>query len=297
MAEIYRTPDDRFQGLPGYDFAPHYLELEGGLEGLRMHYLDEGDGDPILLLHGEPTWSFLYRKMIPPLSQRFRVIAPDYVGFGRSDKPTERDWYTYERHVDSIVQLIESLDLMEITVVVQDWGGPIGLRCAIEHEKRFARLVILNTGVMRPGPNWPSEAFMQWRNYAERNPDLDVGFIVQASTVTELSDDVLGGYTAPWPTPESKAGVAAFPLIVPLSENDPGAREMIRTGDALTEWSKPVLVAFSDSDPIFPQKAGERMASRIPQARFVPIQGASHFLQEDKGEEIARVIIESASGD
>jgi haloalkane dehalogenase len=297
VTEIYRTPDERFDGLSGYDFAPHYLELEGGLEGLRMHYLDEGNGDPILLLHGEPTWSYLYRKMIPPLSRRFRVIAPDYIGFGRSDKPTERDWYTYERHVDSIVQLIEVLDLMEVTVVVQDWGGPIGLRCAVEHEKRFAKLVILNTGIMRPGPNWPSEAFMQWRNYAERNPDLDVGFIVQASTVTELTDEVLGGYTAPWPTPESKAGVAAFPLIVPLSEDDPGAAEMIRTGDALTEWPKPALVAFSDSDPIFPQKAGERMASKIPGARFVAIEGASHFLQEDKGEEIARVIIESASGD
>jgi haloalkane dehalogenase len=297
MTEIYRTPEDRFEGLPGYDFAPHYLELEGGLEGLRMHYLDEGTGDPILLLHGEPTWSFLYRKMIPPLSQRFRVIAPDYVGFGRSDKPTDRDWYTYERHVDSIVQLIEALDLMEITVVVQDWGGPIGLRCAVEHEKRFAKLVILNTGIMRPGPNWPSEAFMQWRDYAERNPDLDVGFILQASTIAELTDDVLSGYTAPWPTPESKAGVAAFPLIVPLREEDLGASEMARTGDALTGWSKPALVAFSDSDPIFPQAAGERMASRIPGARFVPIEGASHFLQEDKGEEIARVIIESANGD
>ena len=296
MADVYRTPDERFDGLPGYDFAPHYLELDGDLDGLRMHYLDEGEGDPILLLHGEPTWSFLYRKMIPSLNRHFRVIAPDYVGFGRSDKPTDRDWYSYERHVDSIVQLIEALDLMEITVVVQDWGGPIGLRCAVEHEKRFAKLVILNTGVMQPGPNWPSEAFLSWRNYAERNPDLDVGFIVQASTVTELTDDVLRGYTAPWPTPESKAGVAAFPLLVPLSEDDPGAAEMIRTGDALIRWPKPALVAFSDSDPIFPQRAGERMASRIPGANFVPIEGASHFLQEDKGEEIARVIVESSSG-
>lgn len=289
--EIFRTPEDRFSGLAGFDFSPHYFELADDLQGLRMHYLDEGSGDPVLLLHGEPTWSYLYRKMIPSLAQRSRVIAPDYVGFGRSDKPTDRDWYSYERHVDSIVQLIEHLDLTEITLVVQDWGGPIGLRVAIEHEARFARLVILNTGIMRPGPNWPTEAFMQWRNYAERNPDLDVGFIIQASTVTELPDDVLSGYTAPWPDASSKAGVAAFPLLVPLSESDPGAAEMVRTGDALKEWRKPVLVAFSDSDPIFPQAAGERLAERIPGARFVPISGASHFLQEDKGEEIAQVIL------
>jgi haloalkane dehalogenase len=292
MAEVYRTPDDRFQALAGYSFTPNYFDLEGDLAGLRMHYVDEGTGDPILLLHGEPTWSYLYRKMIPILAERFRVIAPDYIGFGRSDKPTDRDWYTYDRHVDSIVQLIEALDLMETTVVVQDWGGPIGLRCAVENEKRFAALVILNTGIMRPGPNWPTEAFMQWRDYAERNPDLDVGFIIQASTVTDLSEDVLAGYTAPWPTPESKAGVAAFPLLVPLSEGDPGATAMARTGDALTSWPKPALVAFSDSDPIFPQSAGERMAARIPGATFLPIQGASHFLQEDKGEEIARAILD-----
>jgi len=290
--DVFRTPDEHFEDLAGYPFAPNYLELSGDLDGLRMHYLDEGSGDPILLLHGEPTWSYLYRKMIPSLSTRFSVIAPDYVGFGRSDKPTDRDWYTYERHVDSIVQLIEALDLTEITVVVQDWGGPIGLRCAIDHEQRFAALVILNTGIMRPGPNWPTETFLQWRAYAERNPDLDVGFIIQASTVTELDDEVLAGYTAPWPTADSKAGVAAFPLIVPLTEDDPGVREMVRTGDALREWSKPALVAFSDSDPIFPQAAGERLASRIPGAKFVPVEGASHFLQEDKGEEIAQIVLD-----
>lgn len=292
--DVFRTPDERFAGLPGYGFAPHYFETAGDLGGLRMHYLDEGSGEPILLLHGEPSWSFLYRKMIPALSARFRVIAPDYIGFGRSDKPTDRDWYTYERHVDSIVQLIEHLDLRDIIVVVQDWGGPIGLRCAVEHDDRFARLVILNTGIMRPGPNWPSEAFMQWRNYAERHPDLDVAFIIQASTVTDLSPEVLDAYAAPWPDAASKAGVAAFPLLVPLSESDPGAAEMVRTGDALKEWPKAALVAFSDSDPIFPQAAGERLASRIPGAKFVPIAGASHFLQEDKGEEIADVILEFA---
>ena len=293
--DVFRTPDKRFTGLEGYPFAPNYFELDGDLAGLRMHYLDEGSGAPVLLLHGEPTWSYLYRKMIPGLSGTHRVIAPDYVGFGRSDKPTDIDWYSYDRHVDSIVQLIDHLDLRDITVVVQDWGGPIGLRVAVENAGRFARLVVLNTGIMRPGPNWPSPAFLQWREFAEKNPDLPVGFIIQASTVTDLSPEVIAGYEAPWPNAESKAGVASFPLLVPLSETDPGAPEMIRTGDALRGWGTPVLVAFSDSDPIFPQSAGERMAERIPGARFVPVEGASHFLQEDKGEEIAATVLEFLS--
>ena len=292
MTEAFRTPDEAFGSLPGYDFEPHYVELEGDLSGLRMHYVDEGAGDPLLLMHGEPTWSYLYRKMIPPLATAHRVVAPDYVGFGRSDKPTEIGWYSYDRHVDSVVQLIEQLDLRDITIVVQDWGGPIGLRIAIEHRDRFARLVILNTGIMRPGPNWPTPEFLQWRDFAERNPDLPVGFIIQASTFTDVPEEVIAAYEAPWPNAESKGGVASFPLLVPLSETDPGAAEMIRTGDALTSWDKPVLVAFSDSDPIFPQSAGERMASRIPDAKLVPIAGASHFLQEDKGEEVAQVILD-----
>lgn len=293
--ETYRTPDERFDALPGYPFEPNYLGLGGELDGLRMHFVDEGTGTPILLLHGEPSWSYLYRKMIPPLTGSHRVIAPDYVGFGRSDKPTDISWYTYDRHVDSIVQLLDHLDLREVTLVVQDWGGPIGLRVAVEHSERFARLVILNTGIMRPGPNWPSPAFLQWREFAERNPDLPVGFIIQASTVTDLSPEIIAGYEAPWPTAESKAGVAAFPLLVPLTETDPGAAEMARTGDSLGSWGTQVLVMFSDADPIFPQSAGERMAERIPGARFVPISGASHFLQEDKGEEIATRILEFLS--
>ncbi len=256
-----------------------------------MHYVEEGTGDPIVLLHGEPTWAYLYRKMIPTLAGAGRVVAPDFVGFGRSDKPTDRDWYTYERHTDSVVQLVGALDLRGITVVVQDWGGPIGLRAAVEHTDRFARLVILNTAIYRPGPNWPSEAFLQWRNFAERNPDLPIGFVLQSATVTELPDEVIAAYEAPFPTPESKAGAAAFPLLVPLTEDDPGAKEMGEVREALARWDRPALVAFSDSDPIFPLRAGEKMAERIPGAReFVPIEGASHFLQEDKGEDVARVI-------
>lgn len=292
MAEIFRTPDERFEGLDGYSFEPNYLDLSGDLDGIRMHYLDEGDGAPILLLHGEPTWAYLYRKMISPLAAVGRVIVPDLIGFGRSDKPTDRGWYSYDRHCDSVVQLIEELDLHDITVVVQDWGGPIGLRVATEHEDRFARLVILNTGIFRPGPRWPSPGFLAWRGFAEKNPDLPIGFILQGATSTELSPEVIAAYEAPFPNPESKAGAAQFPLLVPLTEEDPGVAEMVKVADALTRWEKPALVAFSDSDPVFPQRSGEKLADRIPGAvDFVPIEGASHFLQEDKGEEIAQHVI------
>ena len=296
MTEIFRTPDDRFDDLDGYAFEPHYADLQGDLGGLRMHYLDEGEGRPILLLHGEPTWAYLYRKMIPPLAAVGRAIAPDLIGFGRSDKPVARDWYSYDRHCDSIVQLIEALDLRDITVVVQDWGGPIGLRVATEHEDRFARLVILNTGIFRPGPRWPNPGFMAWREFAEKNPDLPIGFIMQGATTTDLPAEVVAAYEAPFPNAESKAGAAQFPLLVPITENDPGAADMGRVADALTRWEKPVLVAFSDSDPVFPQRAGEKLAERIPGAvGFVGIEGASHFLQEDKGEEIAEHVIRFVS--
>ncbi len=285
--DVARTPDERFENLPGYDFAPHYLGLEDDLSGLRLHYVEEGAGAPILLLHGEPTWSYLYRKMIPPLARSGRVVAPDLIGFGRSDKVTDIGWYSYDRHVASIVQLVERLDLSGITLVVQDWGGPIGLRVAIEDPARFERLVILNTGIYRPGPNWPTAGFLQWRAFAEKNPDLPIGFLIQGGTATELPEDVVAAYEAPFPDAASKAGAAALPLLVPLDEDDPGASEMIRVADELTHWEGPVLVAFSDKDPIFPQRAGEGLAERIPGGRFVPIEDASHFLQEDKGEEIA----------
>ncbi|HJR44096.1 MAG TPA: haloalkane dehalogenase [Actinomycetota bacterium] len=290
--EIFRTPDGRFEGLEGYSYEPHYVELQGDLSGLRMHYVDEGTGAPILMLHGEPTWAYLYRKMIPGLAEGGRVIVPDLIGFGRSDKPTDRDWYSYDRHVDSIAQLISLLDLSDVTLVVQDWGGPIGLRVAVENKDRFAHLVILNTGIFRPGPNWPSPGFLAWRDFAEANPDLPIGFVLQSATTTELPEEVVAAYEAPFPDEASKAGAAAFPLLVPLRETDPGAAEMARVAEALTTWSKPALVAFSDADPVFPQQAGRKLAHRIPGALFVPIEAASHFLQEDRGEEIASVMRE-----
>ena len=292
--DVFRTPDDRFEGLDGYDFEPHYLELDGDMAGLRMHYVDEGspDAPPIVLLHGEPTWAYLYRKMIPALSEHFRVLAPDFVGFGRSDKPTDVGWYSYDLHCDSLRTFISALELTGATIVVQDWGGPIGLRVAVEEPDPIAGLVILNTGLFRPGPGWPTPGFLAWRQFAEANPDLPVGMIIQGATTTELPPEIVAGYEAPFPTASSKAGAAAFPLLVPLEADEPGAAEMAEARALLERWDKPALVAFSDQDPIFPARAGEKLASLIPGSRgFELVEGASHFLQEDRGEAIAELVL------
>jgi haloalkane dehalogenase len=288
--EIFRTPDERFADLPQYDFTPHYVELDG----LRLHFVDEGprDGAPIVCFHGEPTWAYLYRKMVPPLvAAGFRVICPDYAGFGRSDKPTDRRWYSYDRHVQLVSALLDRLDLHDATAVVQDWGGPIGLRWAVEHDDRVAALVILNTGIFT---GRVSKGFLAWRAFAERNPDLPIGFVLQGATKTDLPPEVIAAYEAPFPTPESKAGAAQFPLLVPTDDDAPGAEEMRAVSDALSHWEKPALVAFSDSDPVFPHpKSGQVFCDRMPGARpQVTIAGAAHFLQEDKGEQIARAIID-----
>jgi haloalkane dehalogenase len=292
---VYRTPDERFENLPGYDFQPHYLEIEG----LRLHFVDEGSGsDTILLLHGEPTWAYLYRKMIPPVAGRGRVLAPDLFGFGRSDKPTERGFYSYDRHVAAITEVVRELDLSNITVVVHDWAGAIGLRVAVENDDRFARLVILNTGLFSGSERWPTPGFMEWRNFAERTDlELPVGRIIQSATLTELSPEVVAAYDAPFPAPESKTGAAMFPLLVPLNKEDPGATEMLRTREALSRWEKPALVYFSDSDPVYPPGVAKAMARLIPTAGEPEIlPGASHFLQEDKGEEVADRIVRFLSG-
>ena len=289
--DVYRTPDARFENLPGYPFKPHYTELDG----MRMHYVDEGHGDPILLLHGEPDWSYLYRKMIPQLATAFRVIAPDYFGFGRSDKPTDIGWYTYDRHVESIKALITELDLHGITVVVQDWGGPIGLRAATQLPERFARLVVLNTGLMSPGEGWPSEGFMNWRNFAERvGLDLPVGKVMQSSTAGELDEATLAAYDAPFPTRESKAGVAAFPRSSFDGGAARGGEEMREVKTFLAGWNLPAIVIFSDGDPVFRPEVGHRFAKMLPGAHDHAeiIEGAGHMLQEDKGEEIAFRILD-----
>ena len=285
--DVFRTPDERFEGLPGYPFEPHYAEVDG----LRLHYLDEGSGAPVVCFHGEPTWSYLYRKMLPPLVEGgHRVVCPDYAGFGRSDKPTDRGWYTYDRHVELMTALLAEIDARGATVVVQDWGGPVGLRWAVENADRVERLVILNTGLFT---GRVSKGFLAWRDFAEKNPDLPIGFVIQGGTTTELPDDVVAAYEAPWPTPESKAGPAQFPLLVPTEADQPGAAEMGAVMDALSRWDKPALVAFSDSDPVFPfPRAGERFTDTIPTAgEQIRIEGAAHFLQEDRGEQIAEHVL------
>src|SRR5438874_9949641 len=290
--DVFRTPDDRFAGLPGYPFEPHYADVDG----LRLHYLDEGEGRTVVCFHGEPSWSYLYRTMVPPLvAGGHRVICPDYAGFGRSDKPTDRGWYTYDRHVDLMTRLLEQLDVRDAIAVVQDWGGPIGLRWAVENPDRAGALAILNTGLFT---GRVSKGFMAWRNFAERNPDLPVGFVIQGATATELPDDVVAAYEAPFPNPESKAGAAQFPLIVPTEEGASGAAEMKAVLDALSRWEKPALVAFSDSDPVFPYpRSGQVFCDAIPGAEEqVKVEGAAHFLQEDRGEEIAERILERFGG-
>jgi haloalkane dehalogenase len=286
--EAYRTPDEQFDGLPGYDFEPHYVEQDG----LRLHYVDEGDGLPVLLLHGEPTWSYLYRKVIPELTPAARAIAPDYLGFGRSDKPLAREAYTYDFHVRSIARLVEELDLRDVTVVVQDWGGPVGLRVATENPDRFARLVIMNTGIGGGRP--PSEEWLRFRDWLSRlGTEVIPGRLVQISAVQPMADDVVEAYSAPWPVPESKQGIVAFPDLVPISPDHPDLAAHNAVKDALSRWEKPALVLFSDSDPIFSPRAAERIAERIPGAGAAEIvAGAGHFLQEDQGELIGRRVAE-----
>jgi haloalkane dehalogenase len=287
MTDVFRTPDERFEGLEGYPYQPNYVEVDG----LRLHHLDEGSGPTVLCFHGEPDWSYLYRHMLDALvASGHRVVCPDLVGFGRSDKPTDQHWYTYERHVEHVTRHLEQVDLEDVTVVVQDWGGPIGLRWAVEHADQVGRLVVMNTGLFT---GRVSKGFMAWREFAERTPDLPIGMIMQGATKTDLSDAVIAGYEAPFPTPESKAGAQRFPLLVPLSADDPGAAEMHAVKQQLESWQKPALVAFSDEDPVFPFPiAGEQFTSLLPTAgEQVRIEGAAHFLQEDRGPQIVAAML------
>jgi haloalkane dehalogenase len=259
------------------------------LDGLALHYVDEGDGEPVLLLHGEPTWSYLWRKIIPQLPGR-RVVAPDLIGFGRSDKPADIGWYTYDRHVASIAALVEELDLRDITLVVHDWGGPIGLRVAVEHEERVARLAILNTGV--GGGAAPSETWLRFRAVVrELGGALDIGRLVEAGTAQGLSDDVRAAYDAPFPTPESKAGPLAFPELVPTEPDHPNTAPMNQVRDALREWRKPTLVVWGAEDSVLPAGIAHALVELIPGATGpMLIEGASHFLQEDRSDEVAAAI-------
>ncbi len=283
----YRTPDERFESLPGWAYEPRYVEQDG----LRMHYVDEGSGAPVLLLHGEPTWAYLYRRMIPTLALTARVVAPDYFGFGRSDKPTRVEDYSYDFHYGSLERFVDEIGLRSATIVVHDWSGPIGLRLAVERPDCVSRLVILNTGVgagRAPSPEW-----LRFREFVRRvGSDLVPGQLVRISCLTDPGDEVIEAYNAPFPTPESKAGVLAFPELVPTEMDHPNAAKMLEVRSALARWERPALVLFSDSDPIFSPQAAERMAALVPGAGPAEIvEGAAHFLQEEKGEQIAERIV------
>jgi haloalkane dehalogenase len=288
--KILRTPDDRFSNLPGYPFEPHYTEIDG----MRVHYVDEGppDADPVLLMHGEPSWSYLYRKMVPVLAgEGRRAVAPDLIGFGRSDKPAERSDYTYQRHVEWMTALVEALDLQDITLVCQDWGALIGLRIAAEQERRFARIVVANGG-LPTGEGKPTEAFLRWQKFSQEAPEFQIGRIINAGCVSDLPEDVVAAYDAPFPDDTYKAGARQFPALVPTSPDDPAAPANRIAWGVLRRWEKPLLTAFSDSDAI--TKGGERVFQReVPGAQGQPhttIEGGGHFLQEDKGEDLAKVV-------
>lgn len=288
--EALRTPDERFANLPGFPFEPHYVEIDG----MRLHYLDEGprEAAPVLLLHGEPSWCYLYRKMIPVLAGAgHRAVAPDFFGFGRSDKPVNRGDYTYQRHVDWMTEFVERLDLRDITLVCQDWGGLIGLRIVAEHPQRFARVVAANT-FLPTGDQPPGEAFLRWQQFSQTAPQFDIGRIINGGTATELPPEVIAAYDAPFPDDSYKAGARQFPALVPTSPDDPASAPNREAWKALQQWQKPFVTAFGDSDPI--TRGADRVLQQlIPGTKGQPhttIVGAGHFIQEDKGEELAAVV-------
>lgn len=291
-----RTPEDRFAGLPDFPYAPHYVEVadaDGGT--LRVHYLREGDPEApvVLLMHGEPSWSFLYRKMIPILTAAgLQVVAPDLVGFGRSDKPTERGDYTYARHVEWMRELLfDRLELTDINLVGQDWGGLIGLRLVGEHPGRFARVVAANT-FLPTGDASPGEAFFNWQRFSQEVEVFPTGFIVNTGCLTDLPAEVVAAYDAPFPDETYKAGARAFPMLVPSSPDDPAHDDNVAAWVGLAAFDRPFLTAFSDSDPVT-GGAHHALQDRIAGAKGQPhttIVGGAHFLQEDCGEDLARVV-------
>ncbi len=295
--DVLRTPDERFANLSGYPFEPHYVEVDDGDGGeLRIHYVDEGarDTPPVLMLHGEPSWSYLYRKMVPIFVEAgFRAIAPDLPGFGRSDKPTEEIDYTYQRFVDWTGQFVEALDLEHIHLVCQDWGGLIGLRLVAEMSERFDGVVAANT-FLPTGDHDMGEAFERWRDFSQSIGDMDTGKIIDLGTAGEVSEEVREAYRAPFPDTSYKAGARVFPRLVPTSPDDPASAPNRAAWEKLRQFDKPFLTAFGDSDPI--TRGADRVLQKlIPGAKGQPhttIEHAGHFIQEDQGEELARVAVE-----
>jgi haloalkane dehalogenase len=294
--DVLRTPDERFTDLPGFPWEPRYADTS---DGLRMAYVDEGSGPVVLLLHGEPSWSYLYRKMIPVLVEAgYRAVAPDLIGFGRSDKPAQQEDYTYARHVEWVRSvLFDVLDLADVTLVCQDWGGLIGLRLVAEHPDRFSAVVAANTG-LPDGTRRLPDAWWQFHDFVQRTPDLPIGFLVSSGCAEGLSEEETAAYDAPFPDPSYKNGARAFPGLIPQTLDDPATPDNQRAWEVLQTWDKPFLCAFSDKDPI--TGGGERMLiGKIPGAQGQPhttIEGGGHFLQEDRGPELARVVVQWLDG-
>jgi len=282
----FRTPDERFSTLPEFPFEPRYVEVDG----LRLARVDEGEGPPVLFVHGEPTWSYLWRKVIPSVRDAgFRCIAPDLVGFGRSDKPTEVDWYSYDRHVEALARLVEELDLRDATIVVHDWGGPIGLRLAAEQPERIARMAMMDTGLFT-GHQRMSENWLRFRDFVARTDDVPVSLLVRRACNVDPGDEVAAAYDAPFPTRESKAGAKAFPLLIPLTPDAPGAEAGQRVLDALRDDERPKLVLWADSDPVLPLETGRAFARTLNTELHHVVADAGHFLQEDQGPLVGRLL-------
>jgi haloalkane dehalogenase len=293
--KVLRTPDERFESLPGFPFEPHYVQVDGGDGGrLRVHYLDEGpsDGELVLLLHGEPTWSYMFRTMIPVLTGAgLRAVAPDLPGFGRSDKPAEVSDYTYERHVRWVEGFVEALDLSGVTVAGQDWGGIIGLQVAVRHPDRFARIVASNHG-FPTGDRQPTEAFLTWLEYSQKVDPFPVGEIVARACLSDLRPEVVAAYDAPYPDETYKAGARIFPVLVPIRPDDPASPAARQGLEQLKAWDRPFLTAFSDSDPVT-AGADVMFQNTVPGAKgqaHQVIAGAGHNLHEDAGPALARII-------
>jgi len=291
MKNILRTPENRFENLQDYHFQSNYIDVE---DGLRLHYLDEGnENEPIvLLLHGEPTWSYLYRKMIPILSKDFRVIAPDLIGFGKSDKFVNREDYTYQNHMDWLSTFIEKLDLKNIILFCQDWGGLLGLRIMTEMENRFSMVIASNT-TLPTGKTPMPESFLQWREYSQHSPQFNIGKVIDMGTVQSLSEKVYEAYNAPFPSEEYKAGARIFPTLVPINEEDPESIKNLKAWEKLKYWNKPFLTLFGDEDNIMlgAEKAFQKLVPGT-NGQNHKILNAGHFIQEEKGEELAELINE-----